>query len=61
MHVEVERGGQPLAADIRVQDLHAGEDACWAGGPGCLGAWRVALCFVWLRKKGKGALNTGQG
>lgn len=23
VHVEVERGGQPLAADIRVQDLHA--------------------------------------
>jgi hypothetical protein len=25
VHVEVERGGQPIAADIRVQDLHAGE------------------------------------
>lgn len=24
VRVEVERGGQPLAADIRVQDLHAG-------------------------------------
>lgn len=23
VHVEVERGGQPLAADVRVQDLHA--------------------------------------
>lgn len=34
VHVEVERGGQPLAADIRVQDLHAG--ASHAGPPTCM-------------------------
>jgi hypothetical protein len=39
---EVERGGAPLAADVRVQDLQGGE----AGGG--RGGWAAAWLAVWL-------------
>lgn len=38
VHVEVERGGKPLAADVRVQDLQTGSDPL---------AWVALLWMLW--------------